>query len=834
MGSTTRTIKIRFDGSADGLKAEANKAAAAIGGIGDGAPRVESKIGRLGARIKTALVDHAKEAALIGGAALVAFAVKSVGAASDLNETMSKSSVIFGANARDIQQWAKGGAQAFGLSQQAALEAASSYGDMFGQLGLTAGASTTMSKKVVELAADLASFNNADITDVLDAQSGAFRGEYDALQRFIPNINAARVQQEAMAETGKKNAASLTAAEKATATYNIMLQDSSRAQGDFQRTSNGTANQTRILKAEFENFAASAGQLFLPIFTAGIRLARELLAPLSALVGGINGLDSSTKTAVGTFAAFVAAVALVRKGLIPLGGGIIQKVTAGFDQLVQKGGGVAPGAFSKTGLAAAKLKTALIGVASSVNPLTIALGLGGLAVAAYAKKKAEAAQRVQTFTQAIQQDSGALGENTRQAVVNALQSTKAFEAAKTLGLNLKTVTDAALGNSGAMGEVSGAISDVRVAFEQASGPGVEVTGNLGEQQQAAFELEKALGSTTGEVNKASGAAKDNAAAMGTAATATGKLGGAADQTAGSMQTEKTAAEQLKDALDLLNGKAISSTQTEIGFKDALAGVTTAHKENGNSLDINTDKGRKNTSAVLDAITAAETHAQAVTDQTGDVNKGSAAFRQHVTDLKATLTQLGFNKTEIARLIAAYGKVPPHVKTSAELASAAAEASAARIRAAISKIPSSKNVTVQVTQNGTVQKVQREIDSITGHVVAIQVGRIGGVGVRGNASGGFVPAEIGADRNSDSVVRALTPGELILNEQQQARLFALATGRATADASPAAGAPTATAVTVELVSSDPLLQSLLGLIDTRVTAAARTQLAGARAGTGRRR
>ncbi len=150
-------------------------------------------------------------------------------AASDLNETVNKTDVIFGKSAKGIQQWARGSATSFGLSRNEALTNASAFGDMFRQLGIGLPTTTKMSKSMVGLASDLASFSNADISQVLEAQQAAFRGEYDSLQRFIPAINAARVEQVALGQTHKKSAKDLTAAEKAQATYTIMLHDSVRA-----------------------------------------------------------------------------------------------------------------------------------------------------------------------------------------------------------------------------------------------------------------------------------------------------------------------------------------------------------------------------------------------------------------------------------------------------------------------------------------------------------------------------------------------------------------------------------------------------------------------------
>lgn len=226
--------------------------------------QTESKLSKLGGSFKK-MGAFAVAGAAVAGAATAKFAFDAIGAASDLNETVSKSSIIFGKNFAAIDKWAKGGARSMGLSRQAALEAASGFGDMFLQLGFASKAAAGMSRSTVQMAADLGSFNNLPTADVAERISAAFRGEYDSLQLLIPNINAARVEQEALAATGKTVASELTAQEKAAAVLAIVHKDGARAAGDFARTSDGLANQQKILSAQFDNVKASLGQKLLPV-----------------------------------------------------------------------------------------------------------------------------------------------------------------------------------------------------------------------------------------------------------------------------------------------------------------------------------------------------------------------------------------------------------------------------------------------------------------------------------------------------------------------------------------------------------------------------------------
>jgi phage-related protein len=203
--------------------------------------------------------------ATMGIGALVSGFNSATNAASDLNETVNKAGVIFGKNFASMDKWAQGAATSLGLSRQAALDAAAGFGDMFSQIGFAGGEAAKMSKSVVQMSADLGSFNNLGTDDVADRISAAFRGEYDSLQKVIPNINAARVEHEALAATGKKTAKELTAAEKATAVLAIVQNDGARAMGDFAKTADGAANAQKILAAKTEDVKARFGQALLPV-----------------------------------------------------------------------------------------------------------------------------------------------------------------------------------------------------------------------------------------------------------------------------------------------------------------------------------------------------------------------------------------------------------------------------------------------------------------------------------------------------------------------------------------------------------------------------------------
>lgn len=218
-----------------------------------------------GRALKTAVAGLAIGAVLLAGVG-GKFLKSAIDDASDLNETISKSQQIFPKSQAAMQRFGDTAATALGLSKQQALEGASSFGNFFNQIGIGEKLSAKMSTRLIQLSSDLASFNNADPAKVMDSFLSATRGEYDSLQQFIPTINAATVQTEALRLSHKKSVKDLTDADKAQALYSIALRDAGKAQGDFARTSDGAANQQRILKASLTNLRTEIGTGLLPVW----------------------------------------------------------------------------------------------------------------------------------------------------------------------------------------------------------------------------------------------------------------------------------------------------------------------------------------------------------------------------------------------------------------------------------------------------------------------------------------------------------------------------------------------------------------------------------------
>lgn len=251
---------------------------------------VEKNAGGMGSAIG-GIAKTVATVGAIGAVALGGLAVKSVMAASDMAEAQNKVNVVFGEGAEAINAFASTAARSVGLSRTEALNATGTFGNMFTQLGIGEAASADMSTQMVKLAADFGSFHNADISDVIAAQTSAFRGEYDAVQRFVPTINAANVEQKALEMTGKATTKMLTAQEKALAVQTLLMEGAGKATGDFANTSTGMANSMRIIKASISDATVQIGERLLPVVTPMIAaFAQAIPGAIDAAIGVFDRL----------------------------------------------------------------------------------------------------------------------------------------------------------------------------------------------------------------------------------------------------------------------------------------------------------------------------------------------------------------------------------------------------------------------------------------------------------------------------------------------------------------------------------------------------------------
>jgi hypothetical protein len=258
-----------------------------------GMAQAEASVKGLDSTVKTAstgmsnMVANAKRMAGAMGVAFAATQVVQFGkdvvmAASNMNESLSKMHVVFGQNAKAVEEFGNKSATSIGISKQAAIEAAGTYGNLFQAFGIGQGKATEMSTTLVKLAGDLASFNNTSVEDAINALRSGLSGETEPLKRYGVAVNDVTLRNKAMEMGFGKIVGVMDPAIKSQVTYALVMEQTKLAQGDFERTASGTANTMKILQAQMENAKAALGAGLLPVFQAILLIMKPLISGLAA------------------------------------------------------------------------------------------------------------------------------------------------------------------------------------------------------------------------------------------------------------------------------------------------------------------------------------------------------------------------------------------------------------------------------------------------------------------------------------------------------------------------------------------------------------------------
>ena len=266
---------------------------AEVGGFIKGLSTAEKQTDNFSKKVLDRSKKMAKAFALAGaaaGALAVKLGVDAAKAASDMSEEISKANVIFGEGAKEIEDFSKQAAKSLGLSRMEAMKANSTFAILGKGAGLTGKDLTKFSKSATTLAADLGSFFNTNADEAITAIGAALRGESEPIRKYGVLLNDATIKAKAMEMGLYDGKGALDVQAKSLAAYEVILEQTTDAQGDFARTSDGAAGQTKIFQAELDNLKVTFGNNLLPIMTNVVTFANEKLIPtIKNIADGFSG-----------------------------------------------------------------------------------------------------------------------------------------------------------------------------------------------------------------------------------------------------------------------------------------------------------------------------------------------------------------------------------------------------------------------------------------------------------------------------------------------------------------------------------------------------------------
>lgn len=258
------------------------------GGFGKGVKTMQSRVNGL-----TGAVN--KLGVAIGAAfavkKIIQFGKEAIELGSDLQEVQNVVDVTFTTMSEKVNEFAKGAAEAAGLSETMAKKYVGTFGAMAKAFGFAEGEAFNMSTSLTQLAGDVASFYNITQDEAYTKLKSVFTGETETLKDLGVVMTQNSLDSYAMAEGYGKTTKQMSEQEKVALRYSFVLDQLSAAQGDFVRTSDSWANQTRLLKLNLESIMATFGQGLINFFTPVIKLINTLLSKVATLANAFKAFS---------------------------------------------------------------------------------------------------------------------------------------------------------------------------------------------------------------------------------------------------------------------------------------------------------------------------------------------------------------------------------------------------------------------------------------------------------------------------------------------------------------------------------------------------------------
>ena len=269
---------------------------------------------------------------------------------SDLQEVQNVVDVTFGKMSDKVNKFALEAAANHGLSETMAKKYTGTFGAMAKAFGFSEQAAYDMSTTLTGLAGDVASFYNLSQDEAYTKLKSVFTGETESLNDLGVVMTQTALDQYALANGFGKTTAAMTEQEKVALRYKFITEQLAAADGDFARTRNSWANQTRILSLQVESFKAAIGQGFINVLTPVIQWLNVLIGKLvvaanafknftETLFGNRNTGPSQTKTATEDLDAVTSSAdsATAATNKTTAAAKKLKRELAGFDQITKLG-----------------------------------------------------------------------------------------------------------------------------------------------------------------------------------------------------------------------------------------------------------------------------------------------------------------------------------------------------------------------------------------------------------------------------------------------------------------------------------------------------------------
>ena len=234
----------------------------------------------------------------VGAALAGSFAVKQIKQVaseciklgSNLAEVQNVVDTTFTSMSDKVNEFANNAIELIGLSETSTKKYMGTLGAMSKSFGFTEKSAFKMSQTLTTLSADVASFYNISNDEAFNKLKSVYTGETESLKELGVVMTQAALDSYAMSNGFGKTTKDMSEAEKVALRYSFVLDKLKLAQGDFSKTQNSWANQTRILSERFNKLKATIGQGLIAALLPLIQTLNTVLAKIQAVANAFSKL----------------------------------------------------------------------------------------------------------------------------------------------------------------------------------------------------------------------------------------------------------------------------------------------------------------------------------------------------------------------------------------------------------------------------------------------------------------------------------------------------------------------------------------------------------------
>ena len=222
--------------------------------------------------------------------------------ASSVVENENLIAAVYDTSVDDIIDWANNTVKYYGLTSRAAEKYVSITSAMLNNMGLdNSDTVKQLSMNYTQLIGDIASAFNSTAEEVYESMRSGISGHVVALQKYGLVLTEVNMDQFLVEKGIDQKFSSLDAKSKQLARFAFIMEHTKDIQGDFSRTSDSFANQTRMLSNAWEEFLVVLGKYAIPIIKPVIHILQVGLSYLSAVITALAELFGLEADSSATF-----------------------------------------------------------------------------------------------------------------------------------------------------------------------------------------------------------------------------------------------------------------------------------------------------------------------------------------------------------------------------------------------------------------------------------------------------------------------------------------------------------------------------------------------------